>query len=420
MQIDKQYTVLFLDDEPNILRSMKRLFMGRKHKLVLVDDGQKALDFMQKNPVHVVVSDMRMPNMQGDSFLEQVAKLHPHTYRIVLSGYSDTESILKAINKGRIHRYIQKPWVNETLIESIEEGVEKFKLKAENEHLEIKLKRQNQRLATLNNSLEERVEMRTLQIKNAVRRSEQSNESLKLLLSNLLVSVPFISPEFGKRVSEVARSITQILQLDSRQTQDILFSAKVCELGFIGANETIYKQPLMKMSQKHQEAYFQQIATIHHLLADIKPAKFIYDALYYQFIRADGSGYPDKMTFDDMPLSAQVISLSRDFVRLQEGRYDQEEHTKQSAFEILEKSADVCYPSKLLDALSSLISKLPQKRHGGLTTKELREGMTLTQAIYNDNDILVMPEGKKLDDLAITKLKDLESRLNLVFTIFAK
>ena len=79
------YTVLFVDDEPNILRAIKRALFTMDINLLLADSGAKALELMQKQTVHVVISDMKMPQMSGAELLEQVAKTYPETFRVVLT-----------------------------------------------------------------------------------------------------------------------------------------------------------------------------------------------------------------------------------------------------------------------------------------------------------------------------------------------
>ena len=93
------YTVLFVDDEPNILRAIKRALFTMDITLLLADSGAKALDLMSKHDVHVVISDMKMPQMSGAELLEQVAINYPETFRVVLTGYADIESTIKAVNQ---------------------------------------------------------------------------------------------------------------------------------------------------------------------------------------------------------------------------------------------------------------------------------------------------------------------------------
>ena len=136
-------TVLCVDDELDIIHAMKRLLRKQNYHLLFASSGEKALEIMQHNDVHLIISDMKMPTMSGAELLEKVTTSYPNSYRILLTGYADMESTVSAINKGKIHRYLQKPWDKDELISSIEEGLEKVRLKNENKHMQKLLKKQN-------------------------------------------------------------------------------------------------------------------------------------------------------------------------------------------------------------------------------------------------------------------------------------
>lgn len=421
MPTQMQFTVLFLDDEANILRAMKRLFHGRRHKLVLVDDGNKALAFMKENTVHVVVSDMKMPAMKGEVFLEKVAQLHPQTHRIVLSGYADTDSLLDAVNKGRIHRFLQKPWNNEALVEAIDEGIEKFALKHENDGLQNKLSAQNKRLALLNSSLEERVELRTLQIKTAMKRADMNVVATKKVLYNILSSIPHINGAAGKKVSVLATKLAKQLGINAKDIDDIAYAGLISELGMIGLDPQIYNTPFTKMSSVQQEQYNNQGNNALLILSPATQLKNVADILVNQFEHCNGSGYPKGVKGDDIPIGAQILAAARDYYRYLNGLYDGTQYNAKVAIGKMNKFADLHYSKTLLTALAKivLVTQTPVDSDG-LLTGQLKPGMTLKDPIYNDKDILIMPQDQILDEASITKLIDLEERFSFTLTVFVK
>ncbi|HLO95881.1 MAG TPA: response regulator, partial [Burkholderiaceae bacterium] len=107
---DSTAVVLCVDDEPAILSSLRRLLRPKGYKVLLAEGGQAGLAMLAQEPVDLVVSDMRMPEMDGAQFLEQVRMRWPEVIRILLTGYADVSSTIAAINRGEIHRYISKPW----------------------------------------------------------------------------------------------------------------------------------------------------------------------------------------------------------------------------------------------------------------------------------------------------------------------
>lgn len=111
--------ILFVDDERSILRSIERLFFECDYELFVADSGEAGLTIMEDNLVDVVVSDMRMPGMDGHQFLKKVKKLYPATSRLILSGYADEKEILDSLIDGSSSLYMFKPWNSEELINKI-------------------------------------------------------------------------------------------------------------------------------------------------------------------------------------------------------------------------------------------------------------------------------------------------------------
>ena len=125
-------TILFVDDEERILRSLKRGLIDEPYNLLFAGSGKKALDIMEKNEVHVIVTDMRMPEMTGLELLRIVKEKYPDVVRLVLSGYTQVTTLLTAINQGEIFRFITKPWkLEDEFISVIKQAVEYYNLQAE-------------------------------------------------------------------------------------------------------------------------------------------------------------------------------------------------------------------------------------------------------------------------------------------------
>lgn len=154
--------ILCVDDEPNVLRALGRLFLDEDFVLLTATSGEEGLKLLQENdPVQLVVSDYRMPGMNGVDFLKIVCERWPDTMRIVLSGYADTAAVVAAINEGKIYKFIPKPWNDDELKVTIANAVEVFYLHRENFQLTEELKWANEQLVSLNEQLERRVQERT-------------------------------------------------------------------------------------------------------------------------------------------------------------------------------------------------------------------------------------------------------------------
>jgi EAL domain-containing protein (putative c-di-GMP-specific phosphodiesterase class I)/ActR/RegA family two-component response regulator len=117
-----QQTLLLLDDEENILRALTRVLRRDGYKVLMATRAQDAFELLAKHDVQVIISDQRMPEMNGTEFFRRVKAMYPKTIRIVLSGYTDLNSVTEAINEGAIYKFLTKPWDDEQLRRVVAEG----------------------------------------------------------------------------------------------------------------------------------------------------------------------------------------------------------------------------------------------------------------------------------------------------------
>jgi len=119
--------VLFVDDEEQILKSLKRGLVNEPYKTLFANSGKEALEILEKEEVHVLVTDMRMPGMTGLELLKIVREKYPGIIRMVLSGYTQVTTLLTAINQGEIFKYITKPWkLDEEFIPAVREAIDYY------------------------------------------------------------------------------------------------------------------------------------------------------------------------------------------------------------------------------------------------------------------------------------------------------
>ena len=111
-----------MDDEPHILSSLVRLFHRENFKVLTAPSPALAFEHLAKQPVQVILSDQRMPEMTGTEFFSRVRQMYPHTIRIVLTGYTELDSVTGAINRGAIYKFLTKPWDDDHLREQVREA----------------------------------------------------------------------------------------------------------------------------------------------------------------------------------------------------------------------------------------------------------------------------------------------------------
>lgn len=165
---DNQRTVLCVDDEKNVLNSLKRLLRKEDFTLLTANSGEEGLGILAENDVHLVISDQRMPKMSGTDFLRQVKTEYPHILRIILTGYTDVDSITQSINEGHIFKFFLKPWNDHNLKLEIRQALNQYDLIEANKALHERIVAQNDELKQINENLESMVLERTqtLEIQN--------------------------------------------------------------------------------------------------------------------------------------------------------------------------------------------------------------------------------------------------------------
>lgn len=184
--------ILCVDDERNVLKALRRLFMDEDYEVIIAESGEEGLEILaEQEDVCLVMSDYRMPQMNGVEFLHKVYERWPDTLRVVLSGYADTAAVVEAINQGQIYKFIPKPWNDEELLTSIKTALEHQALQRENSLLSRDLQQKNDELQAINDNLEAQVIRRTeaLEIRNQVLQVAQR------ILDVLPVAVFGIDPE---------------------------------------------------------------------------------------------------------------------------------------------------------------------------------------------------------------------------------
>jgi two-component system NtrC family sensor kinase len=171
--------LLLVDDEENILRSLKRVLRRGKWEIETASDGIRGLELCRTFQPAVVISDFRMPGMNGVEFLSRVKELRPRTQRIMLTGQTDQRAIEEAVNRSEIFRFIAKPWNEHQLLVTVEGAFEQWALIEENDRLHALARTQNDELRALNVALEERVEQRTRLLMIAKREWEMTFDSIE-------------------------------------------------------------------------------------------------------------------------------------------------------------------------------------------------------------------------------------------------
>jgi two-component system NtrC family sensor kinase len=157
--------ILCVDDERNVLKALERLFLDSDYEIITAESGEEGLEILKDTePVQLIISDYRMPGMNGVDFLKEVCNLKPDTIKIVLSGYADTASIVEAINEGRIYKFVPKPWNDDDLKVTVSNALDYYFAQEKNIQLSMELEAKNDELREINFNLEQVAGERTTEL----------------------------------------------------------------------------------------------------------------------------------------------------------------------------------------------------------------------------------------------------------------
>jgi len=174
-------TLLLVDDEENITSALVRLLRRDGYNILRANSGPEGLAMLAQRKVGVIISDQRMPGMTGTEFLSKVKELYPDTVRIVLSGYTELNSVTDAINRGAVYKFLTKPWEDDLLRSNVEEAFQRYEMEVENARLSHELKQANDALKLINQDLEQRVEQKAREVVHNLEVLRASQEMLEVM-----------------------------------------------------------------------------------------------------------------------------------------------------------------------------------------------------------------------------------------------
>lgn len=411
--------LLFVDDEPSILSSLKRLFHAQGHTIFTANSGAEGLAILDKETIDAVVSDMRMPEMDGAQFLEEVFKRRPETKRILLTGYADAASTVAAINRGKIWRYIAKPWNDDELITTVNQALTHRNLMAENAGLIKLTTQQNEELKTLNASLEEKVAQRTDQLVKAMSSLESANQQLRkgfvstvTLFSGLVEQRGRLSGH-SRRVANIARQIAERMHLPDADLQDVIIASLLLDIGKLGLPDHLLNVPLNALAITDKTEFMKHPIKGAHVLAGIEQLAKAARIIRHQNEYLDGSGYPDKLAGLSIPLGSRIVCVANDYDALQHATLMKHLYQPEEAREFILKERGKHYDPAVVKALMASIEdiKPTPPKELVLRPSAMVPGMVIAHDLKAEDGNLIMASGQEVDHELIVSLKALEKNI---------
>ncbi len=459
MTLKYQHSILLVDDEVSITRLLERILRRKDYRILTASGGKEGLDLLNtlEEPVSLIISDQRMPEMTGTQFLEKARKIFPDAYRYLLTGYSDMDAVVDAVNKGKIHRYLTKPWNDDDeLLVQVRQSLEQYELVLENRRLLELTNTQNKELKELNKKLEEKVSERTLEIRQKNIDLEEANKKLEesfldtiRLLSSLIEN---LNPELGrymKQVAQLARGVAEDYGLDSEELDQIEIAGMIHDIGLLGLSQRILLKNEKNMSEVELKMYHQHPVIASVCLETVEKFDKVAKIVLYHHENFDGSGFPNGLKETEIPLGARIIRAAADYCNIiymwpKDMKYiigkarkyfgpsvnifsvtDPEKIIEEVASKVIQLGAyqkyDINVVIKLIKiAKEAKLSKKENKQDMWISYKKLKEGMVLTRDLRLKDGRLLLAGGMKVKKSSISSIQKLgenkliDDRINIV------
>lgn len=359
--------ILLVDDEPHVLSAYQRQFRKR-YQIRTAHGGEEALDLLEAHgPFAVVISDCRMPGMDGIQLLGRVRDIAPQTVRMMLTGNADLDTAMDAVNQGEIFRFLTKPCPPESFEKAIAAGIEQYRLiRAEKELLEQTL-----------------------------------TGSLKALADVLAL----VNPEaFGRasRLKRYVKGLAEYLGLPDIWRLEI--AASLSQIGCVVLSESLVQKinTGIPLTSEETQAFYQHTCTGADILANIPRMQEIAEIIAYQHKHFDGTGTPhDETRGEAIPLGARLLKVAFDFDTLRMQNLPRSE-----AYERLETQKH-WYDPAVLHALKVVFVPEQKFKLVSVSLHEITARMVLADNIYDQKGNLLVAKGQDLTDWIVSRLKQI-------------
>ncbi|HVF50009.1 MAG TPA: HD domain-containing phosphohydrolase [Pyrinomonadaceae bacterium] len=321
------YKIMVVDDEPANLRLLERLFR-RDYEVLTAASGAEALRLLEQHNVALLITDQRMPSMTGLELLQRASVLRPHMVRIIITGYTDVNSVIEAINCGQVYKYVTKPWNNEDLrltasraLEHYESGKARYELTLANQRLDAQLK-------------------------------EMGRGFVRAIADALEAKDEHILGH-ARRASGYSVSIGRRLGLDEDALEQLSLAAFLHDIGKIGTPENILLKPApltpeeRAVVQLHSERGARMLASVPGM-ADVATAVRHHHEFY------DGTGYPEGLGGELIPLASRIILVADAYDALTSPRPFREACDHETALQTLAAGAGTKFDPAVVAAFNEL------------------------------------------------------------------
>ncbi|MCP4006772.1 MAG: HD domain-containing protein [bacterium] len=288
----------------NILKSLSRLFRNEPVRVVSATNAREALAILERESIQVVVSDQRLPGMPGVAFLSEVRERYPDTLRILLTGFSEIDVAVDAINRCEVFRLLTKPWDDDELRATVRQALDSQYMRAE-------IKRLNEITREQNRTLELKVERRTREVQEKNLELRKAYVSTVRALAEAVDAIDNYTRGHSERVGVYGSRIAQELGCQNTEIERIYLGGLLHDIGKIGIPDSIICKP-DKLTETERE-----IMRDHPLIGAriLEPVGFLSDVVpcvrhHHEWYDGSKRGYPDRLSGQEIPFASRIILVA--------------------------------------------------------------------------------------------------------------
>jgi len=419
--------ILIVDDEIEVLNALTRIFR-RKYQVHTSDDPVAAIDLLKQHDFAVIISDMKMPVMTGDKFLEQAFLICPDTPRLLLTGYADMQSTADAINIGKINNYITKPWDNEELMELVDQSAEQYEThmaaKCYLQHIEGK----NAKLTAHSKALNKKLIQDQAQLQTLSETIKSKNDNARNLFHDMINLISKVSQtavdddcDHIKRVAIHCQHLAKRLKLKSPIVTRCYLAGLMHEIGKVSLPDELIQAVEAELNNENWELKAKQSETAAELIATIPVLEPIARIVKCQYEKLDGTGLPNHLTDVDIPIESRILSIVNTYDKLLIGRTTGHTLSPEIAQEQMKKNKGAFDPiimKEYFDMLNRHKFNVTDNIDICIGTSQLESGMTLSRDLVGKDKVTLLTKGTELTRNNIKRLVEHERQWQIFLNVF--
>ncbi len=411
---EKHGCLLLVDDDAAVLQALKRLFC-RQYEVVTCTGGEEALAYLQDHSADLIISDMRMPGMDGAELLKQCSEHYPDMIRFLLTGYTDLESAIKAVNEGNINRYIAKPWDNDNLRTMVAEAIDLRDLRFANQRLNAHVAQQNAELERLNQELQLKYQQKVEQAGSVEEELREAYRSLRQEFSSIVhLLVRIVETRNGEEVgsceklARLAKCFAEFAGLQGQDLQDLYYATLLRNLGKVQLPDGLINKSLAQLTADEKQAYARFPLHGQVALSMLQPMQNVALIIRNHMELYNGKGFPDRLAGNAIPKACRMLRIVSDYSDLQhEYNFLGTKLSAEQARDYLLKMAGQRYDRELVDIFLLALGDFNDgvvSTYDRINVRDVKPGMVLASRLVTPSGVVLLSEGTVLTQHLVEKL----------------